>query len=766
MTSSHASDTSIARAQHRLFAVSFLVLFLELACIRWFASAVIFLTFFTNIVLIACFLGLSTGLLTASKPRDYLRTVLPILFATMTLAALVLLLYENYNSITIDVGTQSSPQQIFFGTEYRPKDPSQIVIPLELIAGTFFVLIALVFLGLGQTMGRAFNQIPNRIRAYTLDISGSISGIVAFALASYFQAPPLFWFGLCIAVCLYLIFSTHDKNSAPQKLAKHNMLGQIISACGIVFVAVTTGAPRAGQELDWSPYYKIDYHHKTRDIYTNNIGHQAMQAIGKTGSAYMLPHLLKRQSLTGQSAPVFDDVLIIGAGSGNDVAAALRAGAKHIDAVEIDPVINQLGRRFHPDRPYDDPRVTVHLDDGRSFLKKTRKKYDLVIYALVDSLVLHSSYSSLRLESFLFTRQAFEDVRARLKPGGVFAMYNFYRQGWVVARLATLADQVFGSPPIVLSLPYAPEIETQSKQFDRFTCILAGDTSAFKAAFARRQFFWLHDVPSIGEKTFSFGPNPPNDDPSWRRIGPARIVDNGGAAHAASLLPADDWPFLYLQQRVIPWLNLRGMLMIAVLSLGMLWVFAPRAATLASGIKTPRFNAQMFFLGAGFMLLETKSVVHMALLFGSTWLVNSIVFGAVLLMILAANLWVQKIRVERLTGYYVCLFIALLIGVLVPLNTFLALPDAVKIPASCAITFGPIFFAGVVFARVFRDSENPDIDFGSNVGGVILGGLCEYFSLVIGFNNLLALAMAFYFLSAIFGTRKVEDSTHPAPPAA
>ena len=103
-----------------------------------------------------------------------------------------------------------------------------------------------------------------------------------------------------------------------------------------------------------------------------------------------------------------------------------------------------------------------------------------------------------------------------------------------------------------------------------------------------------------------------------------------------------------------------------------------------------------------------------------------------------------------------------------PLNTFLALPDAIKIPVSCAVTFGPIFFAGVVFSRVFRDSENPDVDFGSNVGGVILGGLCEYFSLVIGFNNLLALAMAFYFLSAIFGARKIAESsaTHPAPPAA
>jgi spermidine synthase len=139
----------------------------------------------------------------------------------------------------------------------------------------------------------------------------------------------------------------------------------------------------------------------------------------------MLPRLLNRDV----GRPPFEDVQIIGAGSGNDVQAALSHGAKRIDAVEIDPVLYEIGRADHPDRPYDDPRVTIHLDDGRSFVRKVDRTYDLVVYALVDSLVLHSGYSSLRLESFLFTEQAFKDIKARLMPNGVFAMYNFYRQG-------------------------------------------------------------------------------------------------------------------------------------------------------------------------------------------------------------------------------------------------------------------------------------------------------------------------------------------------
>src|SRR5207302_284468 len=146
------------------------------------------------------------------------------------------------------------------------------------------------------------------------------------------------------------------------------------------------------------------------------------------GSMYSLIHLLQKRS---GGAP-FDDVMVIGAGSGNDLSHALRYGVKRIDAVEIDPVIQDIGIHHHPNQPYSDPRVVPHLDDGRHFLRTTEQKYDLVVYALVDSLILHSGYANIRLESYLFTEQAFEDVRRVLKPGGVFVMYNYYRQGWIV----------------------------------------------------------------------------------------------------------------------------------------------------------------------------------------------------------------------------------------------------------------------------------------------------------------------------------------------
>jgi hypothetical protein len=143
----------------------------------------------------------------------------------------------------------------------------------------------------------------------------------------------------------------------------------------------------------------------------------------------------------------------------------------------------------------------------------------------------------------------------------------------------------------------------------------------------------------------------------------------------------------------------------------------------------------------------------MALLFGSTWAVNSIVFFTILGMILLSNLFVWVTKPRTLWPYYGLLIAALIVNTYVPMSRFLALPGAAKMIVSCAVIFVPIFFAGVIFAAAFRDSHQPDIDFGSNIGGMILGGLSEYFSLMVGFNYLLVIAIVFYMLSMIFKPR-------------
>jgi SAM-dependent methyltransferase len=705
-----------------LFLVGFLVLFFELACIRWFAAYVVFLQFFTNVVLIASFLGMSCGCLAARQSRDWLGYFPLIALGTAVAALATLEVYSLWEGLSIDVGGQASAQELFFGTEARSPDVARFVVPIEAVAAVFFVLIALMFVGLGQVLGRAFDAHPNRVMGYTLNIGGSLAGIVGFSAISFTHAPPVVWFFISCAGIAYLLRQT----------------GSLTRFRALALVALVLGVsiPMHSRTHDtrWSPYYMVVHRLDTRAINVNTIGHQWMVPFASGGSSYSLMHLLQQHS---GGAP-FHDVLIIGAGSGNDIAHALRFGASQIDAVEIDPVIQDIGRHYHPDHPYQDPRVIPHLDDGRHFLRTTDRKFDLVIYALVDSLILHSGYANIRLESYLFTQQAFDDVKRVLKPDGTFVMYNYFRQGWIVERIAAMAERTFGCLPTVLSLPYEESLKASSPS--GFATIIAGCNSRIADAFARHKNFWLDTVPvrNLDVDGFTLRPETmaPDQSGNFERISPTMLIHDGGEVVSTG----DDWPFLYLRGRLIPNLTIRSMVILGLLGVGMVYLFLPKGRI--------AINGRMFFLGAAFMLLETRAVVQMALLFGSTWLVNSAVFFTVLVLILLANLYVLKAQRVRLFWHYVGLLIFLIAGALIPVDVFLGGGILWRYAAPCILALGPMLFAGVIFAQSFRDAKTPDLAFGSNIAGSVLGGLAESFSMLLGFQHLLLLAMLFYLLSA------------------
>jgi len=710
----------------KLFLVGFLVLFLELACIRWFAAYVIFLQFFTNVVLLASFLGMSCGCMAARRREDWLALFPIIALGTVTAAALMLSIYQHWSGFAVDVGNTSSAQQVFYGTEYRNPDVAKFVVPIEAIAGVFFVLIALMFVGLGQVLGRAFDAYPYRVRGYALNIGGSLAGITLFSLISFFQAPPVVWFLIGCAGVAYLLHQ--DGKLRPVKLVP------LVALVAVVFLLPLLSDARSGSETRWSPYYSVN-RDSNNQIAVNTIGHQRMEPFAKSGGQYSLIHLLRQHG----GAPPFGDELIIGAGSGNDVDHALHFGVRRVDAVEIDPVILDMGIRHNPDHPYQDPRVVRHLDDGRHYLRVTDRKYDLVVYGLVDSLVLHSGYSDIRLESYLFTQQAFADVKRVLKPGGTFVTYNFFRQGWIVQRVAAMAKQAFGCDPIVLSLPYSKELK--SSEAAGFTLIIAGCNPVIRDAFRSHPAFWLNDVPTrnLGVDGFAVDPDKfsPEERPDWHRIGPATLVADQGAPIAAT----DDWPFPYLHGRLIPDLSIHSVIVLGGLGLLLVYFFLPKGKV--------EFDSRMFFLGAAFMLLETKAVVQLALLFGSTWLVNSLVFFAVLVFILLANLYVLRSRSTRLVGHYAVLILFLLVAALVPLDVFLGGGLFWRYLAPCTLALGPVFFAGVIFARTFATAADPDQAFGSNIAGAVVGGLAESMSMLLGFRHLLLVAVLFYLLSAL-----------------
>ena len=755
-----------------LFLISLVILFLELAGIRWFPAHVLYLTFFTNVVLLACFLGMSVGCLAAGHRRNYLPWT-PLLLV-LALAAAHFVEITSGSFVKWDVGHQAKPELIFFGTEYHIADLSRYSIPVEVLAGFFFVVIALAFIGLGQELGRALKRWPNRVQAYTINISGSIVGIVLFAACSWLELSSFWWF-LLVALGLGYFYFISPRHRLPRRLLGVAPLTVVLL---LLVVALAAYVPvhndyqgqRYAQQF-WSPYYRIDFKKDDLSLSVNLIYHQQMVSRKEKYPAYALPHLLNRDA----GRPAYGDVLIIGAGSGNDVSRALQWGAKHVDAVEIDPAINRLGRQYHPDQPYSDPRVEIHLDDGRNFLRSTPRKYDLIIYALVDSLVLHSGYSNIRLESFLFTRQAYEDVRRHLKPDGNFVIYNYFRQGWLAARLQKGLEEVFGAGnSLVLTLPYRKEIEPDQATGGDFTVFFAGDTSALRSAFARNSDYFLRDdqppeptSPNGFQQSiattpagFQTGDNAAPGQSHWQHFGLATVLPPAEGLRTAT----DDWPFLYLRKPMIPTLSLRGMVIMGGLGLLLIFLFLPRlrkgtmAGTEVSdegrGNSWP-LSLQLFFLGAGFMLVETKAVVTMALLFGSTWVVNSVVFFAVLVMILIANRLTLKFQPERLWPYYVGLLVALVLNTAVPLDFFLGMNRSLQVIGSCLLVFAPILFAAVIFAAAFKRTIAPDRAFGVNIAGAMVGGLAEYSSMLLGFQYVVLVAILFYAVSAI-GLKKSD----------
>jgi hypothetical protein len=298
-------------------------------------------------------------------------------------------------------------------------------------------------------------------------------------------------------------------------------------------------------------------------------------------------------------------VLILGAGSGTDVAAALRHGATHVTAVDIDPVILRLGAERHPDKPYSDPRVTVVCDDARHFLRTTTKKYDLVVFALIDSLTVQSSFSGVRLESYMFTKESFEAVRDHLSPRGVMVLYNYFREKWLVDRLANTAADVFGRDPL--------------GHVHQDRAYLAGHAGRAAGRGA-------HDAAAAAGRRERVRAGPRPEPPRIRWCG-IRASSRRPTTGRSSTCGRPGLPRHYLGRARL----------VLVLSALAVWLAGPARTlpTLPRPLPSPAhltypslpdpdlpaaaWSWHFFLLGAGFMLLETKSIVQFALLWGSTW---------------------------------------------------------------------------------------------------------------------------------------------------
>lgn len=693
-------------------ALSALILFAEMLLIRWVATEIRIFAYLQNGVLVAAFLGLGLGARSARGPAR----LLPAVVAWCAIALFVRdpLGWGLGERVTAGLATfqrggiwATGASASGSGWTRLAAMASSLVVTLVLLAA-----VALVFRPLGQWLGRWMDAHPRPIAAYSANILGSLAGIVLFDAATLGHLPPAAWLTCAAAGLLPL---------AP--LSEEPRWARV--AAGLLAVALPLAALRGGDDTLWSPYQKLSvlplYATSTGlagptaapqcgwQVHVNGTNYMAMVDLDPARQAaapsIYPPDQIRRSHyvLPYEVVGAPGRVLVVGAGAGNDVAGALRAGATSVHAVEIDPLIVELGRRLHPSAPYASPRVQVTIDDARAFFQRDTGRYDLVWFGLLDSHTTPSAYTNVRLDHFVYTQESFAAVRRLMTPDGVLALFFASESPWISLRLAGLMQHTFGATPLVM--PTFPETPCMGWG----GVLLLGGAPATVARLRAR----VEADPGLSRYLFP-------DVSAWV----------GGVTPST-----DDWPYLYLERPSLPPYHL--VMGAACLLLGV----ALRRRLFQPGEEV---DGALLLLGAGFMLLEVAGVSRAALLFGTTWTVNAYVVGAILGMALLANLVAARWPVPPTGWPFAGLLLSLLALALVPTALLAGLPLAARVVVGGAFLALPVFFAGLVFVTLWAGSGRRDLALGSNLLGALLGGVASMLSMVVGFRALAILTLLVY----------------------
>jgi len=377
-----------------------------------------------------------------------------------------------------------------------------------------------------------------------------------------------------------------------------------------------------------------------------------------------------------------------------------------VTAVEIDPAIVAMGRRYHPERPYDSPQVRVVVDDARSFFATTQERYDLVIFGLLDSHTT-TSMTNARLDHYVYTRESITRARQLLTDDGVMVLSFEAMKPFIADRMGRCLRDVFHQQPLAFRIP-ATSSGWGGVMF------VVGNEPVIDAAMSA--------------------------DPPLAALVRQCQADSPVELTYATSVPTDDWPYIYLEHARIPTLYflLAGMM-------GMLlWYGKRRLAIerLAQGWQ--RSDWHFFFLGAAFLLLEVQNISKASVVLGNTWIVSAVIISAILLMILLANCLVARVKGLPAAGAIGLLIVSCLGIYLVDLSSFAFLPYPLKAVIVGALTTLPMLFSGVIFIDSFAVVERKDRALGANLIGALIGGVLQSLTFVVGIKALLLIVAGLY----------------------
>jgi spermidine synthase len=713
-------DLTIPSQSWGIFLISILGLFLETLFIRWIGTEIRIFAYLQNTILVVCFLGLGIGMFTSSKSIAIKQTLFPLAFFVFLMAIPITRsalgntseMLNTLGDLVIwsDVETSGTLRKIIL-----------LVAGLILTYGVL-VLIVDMFVPLGRILGRLIDINPNPIWAYSINIFGSILGTWAFVLLSFFYQPPFVWFLITAAfLAIFILWSNRDRR------VNFVLLGVILLLSW--FASQVPGA----LQVVWSPYQKLVVQETEAGslgqyvVEVNNSSYQDVMDLSdqyvSTNPKTFSPEMkgLSQYDIPLLLHPDPRQVLVVGAGTGNDVAAALRHDVASVTAVEIDPAIITMGEELHPEQPYASSKVQVINDDARSFFATTTEKYDVISFGLLDSHTT-TSMTNARLDHYVYTKESILQAKSRLKEGGVLTLTFYAQRLFIADRIESVLEEVFGQPPLVFIAEPGPygrggvmfvtgnmaNIQEQLEGNSRLT------------AYIKHQ-----------QETY-----------------PLQLT------HKTKVI-TDDWPYLYLESPKIPILYY---LLIGVVVL----LFARSYRKWQASENTALINRtfwHFFFLGAAFLLLEVQNISKASVVLGNTWQVNAVIISSVLGMALLANWIAYKFPKLPIVPVY-----ALLIGTalglyFVDLARFGFLPYFTKAAIVGTLTSLPMLFSGIVFVRSFAIARDKSNALGANLIGALVGALLQSITFVIGIKALLLVVAGFYLLSLLTVPGQAQQKT-------
>lgn len=707
----------------KVFLVSVVGLLLEMMLIRWIGTEIRIFAYLQNTVLIVCFLGLGVGCFTCRQPVRLTRglAALAILIGLIS----VPFLKSIGEWMTHALGTQGGI--VIWEAAIAQSTWAGWMNFILALAVTFGIMLLLweLFLPMGRLLGQAMADHPSTIWAYSVNVVGSLLGIWLFVLLSGLATGPLVWIGVAAVLLALLAWSQ------PQPLWNVGFLGTAVLLAGF------SGSEPRAIEIAWSPYQKLTfapatnkYWEGTNFILVNNVGYQAL--IDNSDAAVRANPKVAPEfhGLTQYDVPAAfhhrpERVLVVGAGAGNDVAGALRGGAKHVTAVEIDPAIIDFGRRFHPERPYDSPRVQVVIDDARSYFATCQDKFDLIIFGLLDSHTT-TSMTNARLDHYVYTRESLQRASSLLAKDGVMVLSFDATRNFIADRMSRCLQEVFGAAPLAFRIK--PNMTGWGG-----TLFVAGDQSVISGQLAKNE--------RLRERVAQ-----------WQAESPLPLTH-------ATRVATDDWPYIYLEQPGVPTLYY----LLAVLLAGLAWYGCRHAETRKMLAGWNRSHCHFFLMGAAFLLLEVQSISKASVVLGNTWLVSAVIVSGIMVMILLSNL--VAARIPRLPPVIPAIG---LLGSCLGLYFFdvsqiAFLPFVTKSILVGAMTTLPMLFSGLIFIDSFAKVERKDAALGANLLGALVGGILQSATFVTGINALLLIVAALYCLALL--TKPIQFAADESPRA-